>query len=144
MLALCVGNPPVTGGFPSQRATNVKSMPMTWLPHDSKSYCRPLVQLWSVTGKLCPVYKVVIPTMVQLWSINIDLKGVLSSNCHQLTPLKWFPWQHSPSLSPRLLPPSSPGCDQQGPLLLTWFNPAWISNHIHHQVGGKLLIHSQT
>ena len=32
-LALCDGNPPVTGGFPSQRASNASSVSMSWHLH---------------------------------------------------------------------------------------------------------------
>ena len=32
-LALCEGNPPVTGGFPSQRASNVERISMSWRHH---------------------------------------------------------------------------------------------------------------
>ena len=33
ILALCEGNPPVTGGFPSQRASNLESIFMLWHHH---------------------------------------------------------------------------------------------------------------
>ena len=33
LLALCEGNPPVTGGFPSQRASNAESVFMPWCCH---------------------------------------------------------------------------------------------------------------
>ena len=31
LLALCMGNPPVTGGFPTQRAKNTQSVYMSWI-----------------------------------------------------------------------------------------------------------------
>ena len=34
LLTLCEGNPLVTGGFPSQRASNVESVSMSWSHHD--------------------------------------------------------------------------------------------------------------
>ena len=37
LLALCQKNPPVTGGFPSQRARYVESISMLWCHHDFKS-----------------------------------------------------------------------------------------------------------
>ena len=37
LLALCDWNPPVTGGFPSQRASNVESMSMLWHHHEKDS-----------------------------------------------------------------------------------------------------------
>ena len=33
LLALYEGNPPVTGGFPSQRASNTESISKSWTPH---------------------------------------------------------------------------------------------------------------
>ena len=33
LLALCEGNPPLTGGFPSQRASNVEIILMSWCLH---------------------------------------------------------------------------------------------------------------
>ena len=51
LLALCEGNPPVTGGFPSQRDSNVESIMMQWdsivylvLVHDSDQN----INLWCV------------------------------------------------------------------------------------------------
>ena len=37
LLAICDGNPPVTGGFPSQRASNVESMSISWCHHEEES-----------------------------------------------------------------------------------------------------------
>ena len=34
LLALCEWNPPVTGGFPSQMASNAENVPMEWRHHD--------------------------------------------------------------------------------------------------------------
>ena len=34
LLALCEGNPPVTGGFPSQRASNAEIFSISWCLHD--------------------------------------------------------------------------------------------------------------
>ena len=39
LLALCDGNPPVTGGFPSQRASNAKSVSKSWWHHARKKCC---------------------------------------------------------------------------------------------------------
>ena len=33
LLAVCEGNPPVTGGFPSQRASNAETISMVWRRH---------------------------------------------------------------------------------------------------------------
>ena len=37
-LALCEGNPPVTGGFPSQRASNAERGSMSWCQHAIEEY----------------------------------------------------------------------------------------------------------
>ena len=37
LLVLCEGNPPMTGGFPSERASNVESVSMTQWHHDYTS-----------------------------------------------------------------------------------------------------------
>ena len=37
LLTLCEGNPPVTGGFPSQKASNVESVSMPWRHHELKT-----------------------------------------------------------------------------------------------------------
>ena len=37
LLALCEGNPPVTGGFPSQRANNLHSISVLWCHHEKLS-----------------------------------------------------------------------------------------------------------
>ena len=34
LLALCVGNSPVTGEFPAQRASNTKNVPIWWRHHE--------------------------------------------------------------------------------------------------------------
>ena len=39
LLVLCEGNPPVTGGFPSQRASNMESVSMLWHHHDKHLKC---------------------------------------------------------------------------------------------------------
>ena len=39
-LALCEGNPTVTGGFPSQRASNAENISISWRHHD----------VWSIPG----------------------------------------------------------------------------------------------
>ena len=38
--ALCEGNPPVTGGFPSQRASNTESVSMSWRHNVLTACCR--------------------------------------------------------------------------------------------------------
>ena len=38
---LCEGYPPVTGGFPSQRASNTKSVSIWWCHHVSTLWCLP-------------------------------------------------------------------------------------------------------
>ena len=38
LLTICEGNPPVAGGFPSQRASNEESVSMSWRHHGSHSY----------------------------------------------------------------------------------------------------------
>ena len=35
---LCEGNPPVTGGFPSQRASNAENVSIWWCHHDNKLF----------------------------------------------------------------------------------------------------------
>ena len=42
LLALCEGNPPVTGGFPSQRASNAESVSILWRHHATVGWCRQL------------------------------------------------------------------------------------------------------
>ena len=62
LLALCEGNPPVTGGFPSQRASNAESISISWShfnqewspiripPHDwLQMICVRPVALWLLT-----------------------------------------------------------------------------------------------
>ena len=38
LLILCEGNTPVTGGFPSQRATNADNVSMAWRFHDAANH----------------------------------------------------------------------------------------------------------
>ena len=40
ILTLCAGNPPVTGGFPTQRVNNVESISMLWRYHASALWDR--------------------------------------------------------------------------------------------------------
>ena len=48
LLTLCEGNPPVTGGFPSQRASNAESVSMSWSPHgyEAEILQKPFLYYW--------------------------------------------------------------------------------------------------
>ena len=41
---ICEGNPPVTGGFPSQKASSAKNVSISWRHHVMKTRCRGTVQ----------------------------------------------------------------------------------------------------
>ena len=43
MLALCEGIPPVTGGIPSQRASNAEKVSMQWRPRENKFFTPSLI-----------------------------------------------------------------------------------------------------
>ena len=45
LLVLCEGDPPVTGGFPSQRASNVESIPISLRHHifSTKPLLEPMI-----------------------------------------------------------------------------------------------------
>ena len=51
LLALCEGNPPVTGGFPSQRASNIDRMFMSWHHHHVGNI--PHISIYHVSASLC-------------------------------------------------------------------------------------------
>ena len=55
---LCEGNPPVAGGFPSQRASNAENVSIWWRHHDSCSY-----SVWNSSQKapLCRAMNTVNP-----------------------------------------------------------------------------------
>ena len=46
LLVLCEGNPPVTGGFPSQRACNSESISMPWRHHQCIWYITDVLLRW--------------------------------------------------------------------------------------------------
>ena len=54
LLALCEGNPPVTGGFPPQKASNTESVSMVWRHHEWSNLISQggwSFVNWIVTGK---------------------------------------------------------------------------------------------
>ena len=52
LLVLCEGNPPVTGGFPSQKASNAESISMRWCHHVAPRYPATLIRIVSVCNML--------------------------------------------------------------------------------------------
>ena len=54
LLALCQENPPLTDGFPSQRANYVESISMLWCHHDLKS---PGILSWCFICPPSPIYQ---------------------------------------------------------------------------------------
>ena len=53
-LALCGGNPPVTDGFPSQRASNAESVSIPWRHHEPVRWCmymyRLVFDVWKISS----------------------------------------------------------------------------------------------
>ena len=52
LLTLCEGNPTVSVGFPSQRASNMESVSMWWLHHGTSCAILPSL-LWTITPLIC-------------------------------------------------------------------------------------------
>ena len=51
LLPLCEGNPPVTGGFPSQRASNEESVSMSWRHHGIVPTCLTVVAFVPIVAR---------------------------------------------------------------------------------------------
>ena len=71
---LCEGNPPVTGGFPSQRASNVENVSIWWRYHVLRAYTRSVKPISSKWQHFCCSAGWNLRTMLT-WSgpwLNID------------------------------------------------------------------------
>ena len=54
LLALCGGNPPLTGGFPSQRTNNAENVSIPWLHHDYPDSKVHGANIWRLPGSCRP------------------------------------------------------------------------------------------
>ena len=57
-LALCEGNPPVTGGFPWQRANNAENVPIAWRRHDLVENKKGYMRQDKLLKKVGSIYKI--------------------------------------------------------------------------------------
>ena len=75
--ALCEGNPPVTGGFPSQMASDVASVYMSWCYHNKLSLIKsfPLDKMAAILAD--NIFKCIFLNEETLILIKISLKFVL-------------------------------------------------------------------
>ena len=100
LLALCEVNPPVAGGFPSQRANNVESVSMSWRHRGSCenniSYNEKRLHIWqfhslSDTDHMC------LETINRKWALILRLDGFMRSYVKWLMKHKsnvaWTPWR---------------------------------------------------
>ena len=96
LLALCEGNPPVTGGFPSQRASNTESISMAW--HLQFLWSVPPSRWWPVDSPhKGPVMQKAFPCMTSSVSLicATTIKGAPSTvttktcTCHGLLTGQW-------------------------------------------------------
>ena len=101
LLDLCEGNPPVTGGFPSQRASNAESISMSWHNHSTplSHYCT--WQIFFLILKIDTVFKVwsslypfglsytvcdavIISTLLLDPTVSVFLNGVVMIHQHPI------------------------------------------------------------
>ena len=135
-IGLCVGNSPVAGEFPAQKASNAENVSIWWR-HHNVHLTRPLNKLSSEKERK-PTICVLLSFTSALWVSNYRHLDCLLSCCFRLTTRKiawssyifiyicgcpFFERHKKGSVMRKVFP-----CDDvishryMGPLLLTWFN----------------------
>ena len=106
---LCEGNPPVTGGFPSQRASNAENVYISWCHHVLRVICRILTVLyWAcntnanvilcTVGVLCSEPSIDCVGWFHQWQTesqgHVDILYTdIYQYSHRLAPThRWDPW----------------------------------------------------
>ena len=80
LLALCEGNPLVTGGFPSQKASNAEIFSLSWHHHDNNKPCSIPVLLFLPARLLIDQNSFDVPHITSWRYVIVATQGLVTRN----------------------------------------------------------------
>ena len=92
---LCEGDPPVTGGFPSQRASNVEKVSIWWRHHEK--WCRNCLTCIRIVAQLllchlnctCHLVTMLIRSHISFKSVQLHWAPISSTGAQSSNELMW-------------------------------------------------------